>query len=150
MAAGLTIAKDNYESFVRAIEAYANKQIDDALLVKLIKPDVLAGLQEINLTAAVEIEKIGPFGIGNPAPIVQLMGVKVDEAQVMGSGGAHLSMKIGTSGTRIRCLWWNNGKYAAKLQRGTRINLVGKLKVNEFRGKRTAELDLLDVGLPSS
>ncbi|MBC8201885.1 MAG: single-stranded-DNA-specific exonuclease RecJ [Planctomycetes bacterium] len=150
MAAGLTLTKDSYESFVKAIKAYANKQIDDTLLVKLVKPDVLAHLHEINLTAAVDIEKIGPFGIGNPAPIVQLMGVKVDEVQVMGSGGVHLSMKIGTLGTRIRCIWWNNGKYASKLQRGTLVNLVGKLKVNEFRRKRTAELDLLDIGLPSS
>jgi hypothetical protein len=79
-----------------------------------------------------------------------LLGVRVDDVQVIGNLGAHLSMKIGISGTRVRCLWWNNGKYAAKLQRGARIDLVGKLKVNEFRGKRTAELDLLDVGLPSS
>jgi single-stranded-DNA-specific exonuclease len=150
MAAGLTLAKENYDSFMGAMTTYANKHIDDALLVKAIKPDVFVELKEINLTAAVEVEKIGPFGIGNPAPIVQLMGVRVDEVQVIGSGGAHLSMKIGTSGTRIRCLWWNNGKYAAKLQRGTRIDLIGKLKVNEFRRKRTAELDLLDICLPGS
>jgi single-stranded-DNA-specific exonuclease len=150
MAAGLTLAKDNLESFMGAMTTYANEHIDDSQLVKLIKPDVLAELQEVDLTSAVEVEKIGPFGIGNPAPIVQLLGVRVDDVQVIGNLGAHLSMKIGISGTRVRCLWWNNGKYAAKLQRGARIDLVGKLKVNEFRGKRTAEIDLLDVGLPSS
>jgi len=27
--------------------------------------------------------------------------------------------------------------------------VIGKIKVNEFRGVRTAELDLLDIALPS-
>jgi single-stranded-DNA-specific exonuclease len=150
MAAGLTVKRENFDSFVKEMQSYANEHIDDAQLVKKIKPDVVAELSEINLTSAVEVEKIGPFGIGNPAPIVQMMGVKVDEVSVIGGAGAHLSLKIGSTQHRIRCLWWNYGKFASKITRGSSIDVVGKLKVNEFRGKRMAELDLLDIGLPSS
>ena len=100
MAAGLTVKRENFDGFVKEMQSYANKHIDDAQLVKKIKPDVVAELSEIDLTSAVEVEKIGPFGIGNPAPIVQVMGVKVDEVSVIGGGGAHLSLKIGLEFTR--------------------------------------------------
>jgi len=149
MAAGLTVKRENFDSFVKEMQSYANKHIDDAQLVKKIKPDVVAELSEIDLTSAVEVEKVGPFGIGNPAPIVQVMGVKVDEVSVIGGGGAHLSLKIGSTEHRIRCLWWNCGKFASKINRGSSIDVIGKIKVNEFRGVRTAELDLLDIALPS-
>jgi single-stranded-DNA-specific exonuclease len=149
MAAGLTLKRENFDAFVSAMTAYANKHIEDDQLVKRIKPDVLADLVEVNQTTALEIEKIGPFGIGNPAPIIQIMGVRVDEVSVIGNKGAHLSMKVGTPQDRTRCLWWNNGKFCSKIKRGMFIDVVGKIKVNEFRGVRTAELDLLDIALPS-
>ena len=98
MAAGLTLKKDNFEEFVSAITAYANEHISDDQLVKTIKPDVLAELREVDVKTATEIEKMGPFGIGNPAPIIQIMGAKVDESRAIGGGGAHLSLKVGGTG----------------------------------------------------
>jgi single-stranded-DNA-specific exonuclease len=150
MAAGLSVARENFDAFVAAITAYANEHIKSEQLVKTVKPDVEAALDELDYATAVEIEKLGPFGIGNPTPIVQLTGVKVDGVSVMGGGGAHMSLQIGSTSSRIRCVWWNNGIHASKIQRGMHIDVVGKIKVNEFRGNRTAELDLLDIALPSS
>jgi single-stranded-DNA-specific exonuclease len=150
MAAGLTLKKDNFEEFVSAITAYANEHISDDQLVKTIKPDVLAELREVDVKTATEIEKMGPFGIGNPAPIIQIMGAKVDESRAIGGGGAHLSLKVGGTGERIRCLWWNNGEFSSQIKRGSVIDLVGKLKLNVFRNVKTAEIDVLDVALPSS
>ena len=149
MAAGLTLKSKNFDAFVVAMTSFANKHIDDNQLVKKIKPDVLAELREVTLDNAVNVEKMGPFGIGNHTPIIQIMGVKVDEVHAIGSGGAHLSMKVCSERERARCLWWNYGKFASEIKRGSVIDVVGKLNVNEFRGIRTAELVLLDVALPS-
>ncbi len=149
MAAGLSVAREKYDAFVSAITKYANENIKPEQLIKTVKPDVLATQKEIKYATAVEIEKMGPFGIGNPSPIVQFSKVRVDSVSTMGNRGAHMSLQIGTSNERIRCIWWNNGSYAPKLIRGMEIDVVAKIKVNEFRGRRTAELDLLDIALPS-
>jgi single-stranded-DNA-specific exonuclease len=149
MAAGLSVAREKYDAFVSAITKYANENIKPEQLIKTVKPDVLATQKEIKYATAVEIEKMGPFGIGNPSPIVQFSKVRVDSVSTMGNGGAHMSLQIGTSNERIRCIWWNKGNYAPKLIRGMEIDVVAKIKVNEFRGRRTAELDLLDIALPS-
>jgi len=142
-AAGLTLKRDSFEDFVEAITTYTRNTISDDLLIRTAKPDVIADLHEITHTVAVEIEKIGPFGIGNPTPIVQVMNVKVSDVRAMGAKGAHLSFKAGKE--RVRCIWWNHGDVSQMMSNGSRISLVGKIKVNEFRGNLTAELDVIDI-----
>ena len=150
MAAGLTVARDNYDAFVDAITKYAKEHITPEQLIPSIKPDVLADLSEITYATALEIEKIGPFGVGNTIPIIQVMSVPVDEVKTMGKGGSHLSMHVGRSSKRIRCVWWGNGDLQNKIHRGMIVDLVGKVKINEFRGNYSAELDLFDLALPST
>lgn len=148
MAAGLTLKRESFDPFVEAMTTYTREKVSPELLIPTIKPDVLADLQEITHTAAVEIEKLGPFGVGNKTPLVQIMGVRIDEVQQMGRGGNHLNMRVGNASRRVRCVWWGQGNVLPKLARGMVIDLVGKLKVNEFRGYKNAELDLLDISLP--
>jgi len=151
MAAGLTVKREQFETFVNAMNQYAKETITPELLVPTIKPDVLADLNEITHASAMEIEKIGPFGIGNPTPIVQIMSVPVDEAKAMGKEGGHLSIRVGRSSQNlVRCVWWNHGSLQPKIQRGMVVDLVGRVKINEFRGNYSAELDLLDMVLPST
>ena len=145
MAAGLTIKRESFNDFVEAMRKYARKHITAEQLVPTAKPDVFADLHEITHTTAVEIEKIGPFGIGNPTPVVQVMNAKVQEVHAMGSGNDHLSLKLGKE--RIRCIWWGHGELVEKIANGTRINLIGKIKTNEFRGHRSAEIDIIDLDL---
>jgi single-stranded-DNA-specific exonuclease len=149
MAAGLCVARDRFDDFVAAITEYANEHISPDQLVKTVRPDAFAELDEITQGSAVDIEKVGPFGIGNPTPIVQINNVTIDQVSVLGSKGAHLTMQLGQSNKRIRAIWWSMGDAAKQLQRGVQIDIVAKIKVNEFRGTRTAELDIIDIALPS-
>ncbi|MBT4531096.1 MAG: single-stranded-DNA-specific exonuclease RecJ [Phycisphaerae bacterium] len=148
MAAGLSLQKEKFDAFVSAMTTYAGDNIDPELFVATVKPDVMADLHEITHTLAVEIEKIGPFGIGNPNPIVQIMSAKISEVRAMGKEGTHLSFRAGNK--RIRCIWWGQGDLVSRIANGSRIDFVGKIKMNEFRGHSSAEIDILDIALPSS
>ena len=148
MAAGLTLKRDSFDAFVTAMRAYAKENIPPELFIATAKPDVLADLHEITHTVAVDVEKIGPFGIGNATPLVQVMGAKVTEVKAMGKEGAHLTLRLGTN--RLRCVWWGQGELTERIGNGTRIDVVGKIKVNDFRGHRSAELDVVDIRLPSA
>ncbi len=116
--------------------------------MRTVKPDVLADLHEITHTVAIDMEKMGPFGIGNPRPIVQVMRAKVCEVYAMGNKGTHLSLKVG--GERIRCVWWGQGELVEKIACGSRVDIVGKIKANEFRGHHSAEIEIIDLKLPSA
>ena len=75
----------------------------------------------------------------------------ISEAKAMGKEGGHLSIRVGRSSQNlVRCVWWNHGSLQSKIQRGMVVDLVGRVKINEFRGNYSAELDLLDMVLPST
>jgi single-stranded-DNA-specific exonuclease len=149
MAAGLRVARGSFDDFVSAITAYANKHISPEQLIKKVKPDVVAFLEELDYKTACGLEEIGPFGIGNPTPTVQIMSARIDEVRVMGNEGAHLMMQLGESQNRTKCIWWNKGEMQSRLNRGDTIDLVANVKANDFRGHKSAELNIIDIKLPS-
>jgi single-stranded-DNA-specific exonuclease len=149
-AAGLKVHHDQFESFVDAITNHANTHIKEENLVPTVTIDSVADLSEITLDAACEIAKIGPFGIGNPNPRVQICGAKIVDCNTMGQNGSHLSMRLSQGGSSTRALWWNRGAFVDRLHNGGRIDLVATISVNEFRNHRTPQLTIEDVRLPSS
>ena len=95
-------------------------------------------------------EQLAPFGIGNKTPIAVMKNVKVDDIKRMGKEGTHLNMRVGDSKGRVRCVWWGKGDVCDTLSRGATIHLIGKLSVNEFRNRKSIEIDLQDIALPSA
>ena len=148
-AAGLTVHSDKYEEFVIAITANANAAITEEQLFPSLKIDSIADLSEITIEAACSIAKIGPFGIGNPQPRIQINGAKIVDCNTMGQNGSHLSMRLSQTGSSIRCVWWNQGEMVDRLPRGTTVNLVATVSINEYRGHRTSQLKIEDIQLPS-
>ncbi len=149
-AAGLTVHRDKYEDFVQAITAHANEAITEEQLVPFVNIDSVADLSEITIEAACSIAKIGPFGIGNPRPRIQINSAKIVDCNTMGQNGSHLSMRLSQTGASIRCVWWNQGEMVDRLPKGKTINLVATVSINEYRGHRSSQLKIEDIQLPSS
>jgi single-stranded-DNA-specific exonuclease len=148
-AAGLTVHRDHYESFVAAITDHANASIDEDSLVPSLKIDSIADISEVSLEAACEIAKIGPFGIGNANPRIQINGAKIVDVNTMGQQGAHLNIRLSQSGSSIRCVWWNQGELVDRLHKGEIIDLVATVFINDFRDHRSSQLKIEDIKLPS-
>jgi len=148
-AAGLTVHRDNYEAFVAAITAHANATISEDALVPSLKIDAKADISEVTLEAACEIAKVGPFGVGNPTPRIQIDGAKIVDCNTMGQNGAHLNMRLAQGNASIRCVWWNQGGLVDRLHTGETIDLVATILINEYRGHRSSQLKIEDVKLPS-
>ena len=149
-AAGLTVHRDNYEAFVAAITAHANATISEDALVPSLKIDAKADISEVTLEAACEVAKIGPFGVGNPTPRIQIDGAKIVDCNTMGQNGAHLNIRLRQGSASIRCVWWNQGELVDRLHTGETIDLVATILINEYRGHRSSQLKIEDVKLPSS
>ena len=150
MAAGVTLNLNHFDSFVQAMEKYTEQCIDIDSLVPTVSPDIDLTVEECKGIAVTEFFKLFPFGVGNKAPVVTIRNVNVDEVKRFGSKGVHLSLKIGSSRSRIRCVWWGHGNKIELLNRGTRISVIGKLGVNDFNGHQTIEINLEDLSLPSA
>jgi len=150
MAAGLTIANDRLDAFVEAITAHANEHIPVTHLTPALRIDCGAGLAELTLGAVRALRQLGPFGRGNPRPVLRLADLVVCGApRQMGAEGRHLSMQVsdprpGRDGM-MRAVWWKRAEHAAALAAGCRVELAAEPKINDWNGRVAVELDIRDA-----
>ena len=120
-------------------------------LTRLSREQAPAGEPELELEAVVEpehlgpaattwLERLAPFGAGNPEPRVLMRGAVVSRAQVL--KGAHLKLLLGDNGSRLEAIGFNRAHL--RPQPGQRVDLAGRLRVSSFRG-RHLELEVDDL-----
>lgn len=145
MAAGLTVAADQLDTFIRRINAHAAEAMNEEMLRPLIEIDAHAEAGELTVETVRALEKLAPHGQENPKPVIALTDLRlIDDPQVM--KGRHLKLRTaGPRGGWLTALGWNMAHRAAELERyrGT-IRLAGSPTINEWNGRTNVELVLKD------
>jgi single-stranded-DNA-specific exonuclease len=63
----------------------------------------------------------------------------------MGGGGRHIAMNLVQHGARVRGVAFGGAEWLPHLPPpGTPFHVAFKPKINEFRGRRTAEMEIID------
>ena len=141
MAAGMSLSSDKFDQAQAAMLAHAREHLNSSDLVRTLTIDCEIEADELTLTSARSLARMQPFGRGNETPLLLLRGVKVDESKVMGRGSRHLSLRI--EGTRAP--WFGQGHRIDSLPRGVRVDVVGNLQINRWRGTESVELLIRDL-----
>lgn len=145
-AAGFTVENIKLNDFFQAITEYAETTIKDGDLEPVILIDSeLTDETEICLPFADSIEKLAPFGQGNPRPHFLIKSLIVREARAVGGEGKHAQIvfahpKAGT----LRCIAFSKGFLAKNLKSGDNIDVVGELLADEWNGNRRMQIKLID------
>lgn len=106
MAAGLSVRQAQFNEFSSAFRAYAKSQLKLEDLVPLVEPDLEVQLYELTVQLLDQVEKLGPFGIANQAPVFLLRDVyPVGQPRVMKE--KHLSFEIRQGKQTTRAIWFN-------------------------------------------
>ncbi|KKQ02080.1 MAG: Single-stranded DNA-specific exonuclease [Candidatus Roizmanbacteria bacterium GW2011_GWA2_36_23] len=134
-AAGFTIEEKKLTEFNTAALGLINKHLEDKDLERKIEADIKIPLSKITLALAKTIEKLQPFGIGNPQPKFYCEG-KIIDAKLMGKNNQHLKIYIKDDASfPLEILSFNNGKEFINLSKGKKIEVVISLSVNRWNSK---------------
>ncbi|MGV6800480.1 MAG: single-stranded-DNA-specific exonuclease RecJ [bacterium] len=150
MAAGLSLQKQMLQPLKTFLEQRLADDIIHARQYPSLKVSRVVGLKSIYRDFAELIEKAGPFGNGNPEPRFILQDVSVRYADIKGSG--HVAVTIADSmGATARGIAFRAAEEpigTALLQsNGQRLHIVGKIKVDDWRGGNAAQIHIEDVML---
>src|SRR3954463_8254587 len=85
-AAGLPIAPANVDAFRAAFSSHAAAVLTPADLVPELRIDAVVPGDALTLALAEELERLAPFGQGNPAVSLLVPGAHVDAPRAMGEG----------------------------------------------------------------
>lgn len=149
MAAGLRIETAKVQAFADAFAAHAAAQIKPAQLKRPLLVDAEGTLGSLGTNLARHIERLAPFGQGNPSPLVAFRNCRVVAApRRMGKGGSTVSLLLGQNGTNVRAVGFGMGDLADDLVGVNNIDVAGEIVLNTYNGNTNVELKLKDVQLP--
>ncbi len=92
-AAGLTIAPSEVPAFREAFERHAAAALDDDDLVPRTRIDAWVGATDLDDRAAADLDRLGPFGAGNPEPVFGIR-ARPSRARQVGAEGVHLKLVL--------------------------------------------------------
>jgi single-stranded-DNA-specific exonuclease len=151
MAAGLALPVDRIDALRDALVEQVNARLGEDELTRQLRVDAEVQADDCTLEVFDAIEKLAPFGRGNPRPRLLLRGAVLDRAaQRMGGGGKHLSLTIRRQGRTIRAVAFGMGEHASLLPGGVTVDLLFEPKINCWQGVRRPELHVKDFRVLSS
>lgn len=146
LAAGLSVRRGNVDLFRKKINEYASTQLSTEDIKVRYEADCELPLCEATMELADEIERLEPFGVGNPTPVFIVRDLEIDRIIPLGAGN---HCKIFFCGERENIDAVCFGVSASKLGfcRGERVDILCQLAINEFRGVRSLQFITQDIRL---
>lgn len=146
MAAGLTLRTERVEIFREALVAFVNGRLKPDDLVRKLTIDARVTLDDCRLELFDMIQRLAPFGRGNPTPRLVLRDVTLDRpAQRIGGEGNHLSLMLRQGSALVRAVAFGFGDEAERLPAGVRLDVAFNPKVSTWQGRRRAEVHVIDL-----
>jgi single-stranded-DNA-specific exonuclease len=142
MAAGLSLKPGKMDALRQRLNEQARRALKPEDFQPLLRLDAEAGLDEMSLEMLDELAALKPVGQGNPpAQFCARRLMHQRPLQRIGAEKQHVKMWV-TDGTSVlEAIWWNGGE--ASLPVG-KFDLAFAPQVNEFNGRRTVQLKVLD------
>jgi single-stranded-DNA-specific exonuclease len=88
------------------------------------------------------IQRLAPFGRGNPAPVFLTRGAEVVDCQAMGGNGEHLRLKLKQGGIIWDGVGFRMGSYRAEVS--GKLDIVYNMEIDRWRGEERLRLNILD------
>ena len=140
----MDLAREDIEAFRDGFNTSCRKELEGTDLRPVLRAELPLRPSEATLELADLARHLGPHGIGNSRPVFVARGVEVTSAREVGRG--HLKVDL-TDGAGS-CAGIGFG-LAERIDpnglTGTRVDVLFQLKVNEYRGRRTPQMNLLDL-----
>ena len=145
LAAGFTIDEANIPAFRERMNRYAAEywvgQAPESVLeidMELRQPGRVT-LQEVEALSALE-----PYGSGNARPLFCLMGATLLRTQNVGQN-RHLKLRLGKGSAHFDGIFFSTTASACGCAEGDRVDAAFYLQINEFRGNRSMQLQMVDI-----
>lgn len=140
-AAGLTIVRERVSEFAQAFSRVAEEKFDEEAAQPVCVVEGIVRPEELDEPLCEELERLGPFGAGNPEPVLGLLGAEVSGRVVGASASSpgHLKLRL-EEAPYVDAIGFGMGGRLEEL--GRHVDLAFTLSMDEFRGVRRPQLKL--------
>ncbi len=130
-AAGLEIEAEKIDSFREAFLAHATEALTPEDLKRTERIDAMIGGPGLALELAEELERMGPFGMGNPGVRLLVPSARVGDVTSMG-GGKHARFSLHSGSHRALAVAFGRSKLGVGEE--DQVDAAVRLEVNRWNG----------------
>ncbi len=147
MAAGFSIPVEKIPEFrVRLVKTVERTLAAREPYTPTIAIDAYLDWGEISLELAQELERLAPFGPGNPPLALASRNLRLAGHSLLGREKEHLMLTVeDENGLQRRVIWWNGAAYLdTDLFPQETFDMAYSLSASTFRGQRDLQLEWMD------
>jgi len=139
-AAGLTIDPADVAAFSSAFAAHADSVLADDDLRPVTRVDAIVPGAKLGLALCAELQRLAPFGLGNPGVLLLVDGCEVVEPAAVGDG-RHLRFRVRQRGRDAgQAIAFGLGGQLDRFRRDARYDVAFRLQENRWNGVVSPQL----------
>ncbi len=144
-AAGFTVAEERIPEFRDRLSALVLETVGREGFVRTQIVDGPVSFDELSMELVRDLEKLAPFGQGNPEPRLGARGLEVVSSRIVGNG--HLKLRLRDGNARaLDAIAFNRGALlGTSVRDGSRIAAVFTPRLNAWNGSAAVELEIRDL-----
>ena len=142
-AAGLSLKRENLESFILAFEKSVATTITLEQQKRHLNIDIEITLDLISYKFLNVVNQMAPFGPGNLQPVFVAKGVTIQKATLLKE--LHLKLNIEQNGAVFDAIGFNMPHYFSNNLSNQKIDIVFNIDENNFRGIKSIQLKIKDL-----
>ena len=146
LAAGFTVKEENIPALTRSLSAGVEQFSRGQELPSVLEVDAAVTPEVLTLEDVESLDLLEPCGTGNPRPVLVITGAQVQAMTQVGRG-RHLKMRLESKGHMIEAIFFSADGAQLGLHPGCRVDLAIYPNINEFRGMRSVQLQVVDLKL---
>lgn len=149
MAAGLSIRPE----MIPELRAFLEERLAgemEAVGIESVEIDALVQPRAASRALLDDFQRLAPFGPGNPEPMFALTQVRPDRVSALKGGHVRMDL-VGPTGDRIKAISWRSAETPLGqrlLAGGGALDVVGKLKPDDYMGRNGVQLEIEDAHDP--
>ena len=144
LAAGFTITRSNIPEFRRQICALASNLYQDDTPRTSLDIDCAIPPELLTIKGIESLSVLEPCGNGCPKPVLMMKNMTVERISMVGSG-RHMRLRLRSGRAGLNAIYFSTTPETASIQTGDVVDVAFAPQINEFRGERTVQMNILDI-----
>ena len=144
LAAGFTITRSQIPEFRRQICRLASEYYCDDTPRTVLDADCAITPELLTISGIDSLSVLEPCGNGCPKPVLTMNGLIVDRISMVG-GGRHMRLRLRHGRYTVNAIYFSATPETASIQPGDLVDVAFNPQVNEFRGERSVQMNILDI-----
>jgi single-stranded-DNA-specific exonuclease len=136
-AGGFTVRAENVAALQERLEALAGTWLEAAGDGRAVEPEALLRLERIDREFWHHLQRLAPFGIGNPTPLFWTSRCQVVEQKLL--RGGHLQLQLAQGQARLRAIAW---RWQGPSQWSGPVDVAFRLRRDDWQGVERFQLEL--------